>query len=126
MLSDAAIRKAKPGPKARRIYDGIGSGLYIELAISGSKLWRLKFRLNGKAKLLALGAYPAVGIAEARSRALNARSLVALGVDPLKHRAELEAAERAEDTFAAVTSEYIELKLRPIRAASHVDRVAAS
>ena len=123
MLSDAAIRKARSGTKARRLFDGNGSGLYIEIAVSGSKLWRLKYRLHGKARLLALGAYPAVGTAEARSRTANARSLIALGIDPLKHRAELEAAEVAKDTFEAVATEYIALKLRPIRAASHVDRV---
>jgi len=83
MLSDAAIRKARSGTKARRLFDGNGSGLYIEIAVSGSKLWRLKYRLHGKARLLALGAYPAVGTAEARSRTANARSLIALGIDPL-------------------------------------------
>ena len=41
MLSDAAIRRAKPGAKARRLHDGTGTGLYIEIAVSGSKLWRL-------------------------------------------------------------------------------------
>ena len=123
MLSDAAIRRAKPGAKARRLHDGTGTGLYIEIAVSGSKLWRLKYRLDGKEKLLALGAYPEVGIGEARSRALNARALIARGIEPLKHRAELKAAEVAKETFATVAAEYLTVKLAPIRSVSYVDRL---
>jgi integrase len=124
-LTDAAIRKTKCGPKLKWLYDGGGSGLYIEFALSGSKLWRLKYRLNGKVKRLALGAYPDVTLVMARERAQRARTLIADGIDPLAHKAAVAAAAAAQDTFEAVALEYIALKLRPTKAASHVDRVEA-
>jgi len=122
-LTDTAIRKAKSRLKPWCLYDT--GGLYIEIAVSGSKLWRLKYRLNGKEKRLALGAYPDVTLVMARERAQRARTLIADGIDPLAHKAAVAAADAAQDTFEAVALEYIALKLRPTKAASHVDRVEA-
>ncbi|MSQ21095.1 MAG: DUF4102 domain-containing protein, partial [Betaproteobacteria bacterium] len=73
-LTDAAIRKAKPRSKPWFLYDT--GGLYIEIAVSGSKLWRQKYRLAGKVRRQALGAYPDVNLVMARERAQRARSLV--------------------------------------------------
>ena len=53
-LTDVAIRRAKPGPKQYKIADG--QGLYLLVTPAGGKLWRLKYRLAGKEKLLAFGA----------------------------------------------------------------------
>ena len=122
-LTDTAIRKAKSRLKPWCLYDT--GGLYIEIAVSGSKLWRLKYRLNSKVKRLALGAYPDVTLVMARERAQRARTLNADGIDPLAHKAAVAAAAAAQDTFEAVALEYIALKLRPTKAASHVDRVEA-
>ena len=124
-LTDAAIRKTNAGPKIKWLHDGGGTGLYIEFSLSGSKLWRLKYRLNGKVRRLALGAYPDVTLVMARERTRKARTLIADGIDPLTHKAALAAAEAAQDAFEAVAMEYIALKLRPTKAASHVDRVEA-
>lgn len=55
-LSDTAIRNAKPAAKPVRMFDG--GGLYLEVAPSGGKWWRLKFRHGGKEKRLSLGIYP--------------------------------------------------------------------
>jgi hypothetical protein len=55
-LTDTAIRKAKSRLKPWCLYDT--GGLYIEIAVSGSKLWRLKYRLNGKVKRLAVDFHP--------------------------------------------------------------------
>ena len=120
-LTDTAIRKAKSRLKPWCLYDT--GGLYIEIAVSGSKLWRLKYRLNGKVKRLALGAYPDVTLVMARERAQRARTLIADGIDPLAHKAAVAAAAAAQDTFEAVVLEFIALKLRPTKAASHVDRI---
>ena len=124
-LTDAAIRKTKCGQKLKWLYEGGGTGLYIEFALSGSKLWRLKYRLNGKVKRLALGAYPDISLAMARERVAKARTLIADGIDPLVHKVTLAAQSAAQETFEGVALEYIALKLRPTRAASHVDRVEA-
>ena len=60
-LTDVAVRNAKPREKAYKLSDSGGLFLYVTQA--GGKLWRLKYRVSGKEKLLALGAYPEVGLA---------------------------------------------------------------
>jgi hypothetical protein len=55
-LPDVAIRKAKPVAKPYKLADG--AGLYLLLNPTGSKLWRWNYRVAGREKLLALGAYP--------------------------------------------------------------------
>ncbi|MFN7287513.1 MAG: Arm DNA-binding domain-containing protein, partial [Burkholderiales bacterium] len=55
-LNDIAIRQAKPQSKPYKLFDG--GGLYIEIMPTGGKLWRYKYRIGGKEKRLALGAYP--------------------------------------------------------------------
>lgn len=63
LLSDAKIRTAKPDAKPYKLSDG--GGLFLLIQPSGSKLWRWKFRLNGKENLFAIGSYPEVGLADA-------------------------------------------------------------
>jgi hypothetical protein len=57
-LTDLLIKSAKPTGKVYRIHDT--GGLYLEISLKGSKLWRLKYRIDRKEKRLALGAYPSV------------------------------------------------------------------
>jgi sugar-specific transcriptional regulator TrmB len=83
-LTHAAIRMAKAAEKPRRLYDG--GGLYVEVSPAGSKLWRLKYRYAGKEKRLSLGAYPEIGLREARRKRDAARLMLADGVDPGEHR----------------------------------------
>jgi len=68
-LTDINIKKAKPIEKTRKLFDG--GGLYIEIASFGGKLWRHKYRFDGKYKLLALGKYPYVPLQEARKCTLK-------------------------------------------------------
>ena len=70
-LSDAKIRAAKPADKATKLSDG--GGLHLRITPSGGKLWRLAYRHLGKQKELALGAYPEIGLADARSARDNAK-----------------------------------------------------
>jgi integrase len=84
-LSDARLRVAKPGAKPYRIFDG--GGLYAEVQPSGSILWRLKYRHDGKEKRLALGRWPEISLAEARRRREEARRRLAHGADPADARA---------------------------------------
>jgi integrase len=110
-LSDVAIRKAKPAAKPVKLADG--SGLYLLLNPTGSKLWRWKYRVAGKEKLLALGAYPDVSLVDARNACTDARRLLAKGIDPSAVRKEAkqaraEAAAVAADTFEAVAREWME------------------
>jgi integrase len=98
-LSDVEIRQAKPQGKPYKLFDG--GGLYLEVTPSGGKLWRYKFRFGGKEKRLALGAYPETGLKDARERHLQARKLMADGIDPSEHRkaAKIEQAQIETNTF---------------------------
>jgi integrase len=79
-LTDNAIRKAKPGPKPVKLADG--GGMHLLIIPAGAKLWRLKYRIDGREKLLAIGAYPEISLGEARRRREEAREMIALGKDP--------------------------------------------
>lgn len=78
-LSDTSIRNAKPAEKPVRLFDE--RGLYLEVAPSGSKWWRLKYRHHDKEKRLSLGTYPDVSLKAARERRDASRKLVADGID---------------------------------------------
>lgn len=111
-LTDVAIRKAKPGPKPYKMGDAFG--LFLLVQPSGGKLWRLKYRTDGKEKKLAIGTYPDVGLGEARRRRDEARELIALGKDPSreKRREKTRAQIEAGNTFAAIAEEYCEKRKR--------------
>lgn len=105
-LTDTAIRKAKPSAKSVRLFDG--GGLYLEVSPSGGKLWRLKYRIGGKEKRLALGAYPATSLASARQKRDEARKLLAEGIDPSEQRKSTKAARAglAANTFEVIGREW--------------------
>lgn len=119
-LTDRAIRALSPGPKPYKRADA--HGLYIEVFPNGSKLWRLKYRYGGKEKRLALGAYPEVGLAEARKRRDINRSRLHDGRDPAIDRRKSKAAAKisADNAFAKVADEYIEKMRKEGRADSTV------
>jgi len=113
-LSDAAIRAAKPKPGQKTTKLSDGGGLILHIEPSGSKLWRLAYRFAGKQKLLSFGAYPAVGLKDARARRDEAKNLLASGVDPSEQKKvdkAREAVERA-NTFDTIAAELIEKKRR--------------
>lgn len=107
-LSDISIRSAKASDKAVRMFDG--GGLYLEISPSGGKLWRLKYRADGKEKRLALGTYPSVGLKDAREQRDEAKKLLAKGIDPGSHRKAQKAAksDRAANSFELVAREWFE------------------
>jgi integrase len=108
-LTDTAIKAFKPKDKSYKEFDG--SGLYLEIAPSGGKWWRLKYRFGGKEKRISLGTYPATGLKDARQRRDEAKSMLARGIDPGEHKKAIkeETAATAKDellTFEAVAREW--------------------
>ncbi|OSR76829.1 putative prophage CPS-53 integrase [Pseudomonas syringae pv. actinidiae] len=93
-LTDTALRTAKPRDKLYRLADA--QGLCIEVTPSGGKLWRLRYRFDGKAKMLSLGIYPAITLAQARERREAARRMLAQGVDPSAHKQQEKTAAAAQ------------------------------
>jgi len=107
-LKDVELRALKSQDRPYKRADE--RGLYIEVRPGGSKLWRLKYRYLGKEKRLALGAYPEVGLAEARRKRDEARQKLRDGIDPLaeRQREKLVAQFNAANTFGDVAKEYID------------------
>lgn len=106
-LTDTAVRLAKAGSVERKLADE--KGLYLLVTASGSKLWRLKYRIAGKEKKLALGAYPDVSLKDARAKRDEARRTVEASNDPASIKREARVAKRfaGGNTFAVVANEYI-------------------
>jgi integrase len=108
-LTDSAIRALKPRDAAYKVADE--KGLYLMVTPAGGKLWKLKFRnVAGIEKKLSLGAYPDLGLKDARDAREQARSALAKGADPAeKKQSDKRAAKiNAENTFSAVAKAYIE------------------
>jgi integrase len=106
-LTEMQVRKAKPKEKPYKLFDG--GGLFVDVAPSGSRIWRMKFRQpNGKENLLTFGPYPEITLQEARERRLEARRLMLAGTDPAKHRDDAKrlAAARAANTFEKIAREW--------------------
>lgn len=121
-LRDVEIRATRASEKPVRKADG--KGLYIETFPNGSKLWRLKYRIAGKEKRLALGAYPEVSLAEARRRRDDARAKVEQGIDPSLERKRDKAAAKvsAADSFESIAEEYIAKMRKEGRAIATVSK----
>jgi integrase len=117
MLSDTQIRSTKPAAKALRLYDE--RGLYLEVTPSGGRWWRLKYRHDGREKLLSMGTYPDTGLKAAREKRDRARELLAQGIDPSDAR----RAEKQSRLQAVVHS--FEAVAREWHATVHVAKVSA-
>lgn len=95
-LSDLAIRNAKPAEKPYKLSDS--GGLYLLVQTNGSRLWKLKYRFDGKERSLAFGPYPLVALAEAREKRDAAKKLLLAGTDPSAQKRK----DRAEALFASL------------------------
>lgn len=104
-LSDKAVQAAKQSEKTYLVADG--DGLTLVVKPSGSKLWWVRYRFGGKAKTLSLGQYPVVSLKQAREWTLDARRLLATGIDPGQVKAEAKIAAIAESKESLETVEII-------------------
>jgi integrase len=107
-LTDTQIRKAQCTAKAVKLFDG--DGLFLHLMPTGSKIWRVAYRVDGKQKLLTVGKYPAVTLAEARGKCAEGRKILAKDIDPVEHRRQAKQARLAasEHSFETVTRQWYE------------------
>src|SRR5271170_4367512 len=104
-LSDLAVRNATPGASRREIPDGRVSGLYLVLQRSGAKSWAVRYRAAGRSRKLTLGPFPALDLATARKRALQALGEIAGGRDPGAEKRDQRAEKKAE---AAAVDDLVE------------------
>ena len=121
-LTAISIKNAKHKDKTYKIFDG--KGLFLQITPNGGKWWRLKYRVDGKEKLLSLGTYPDVSLKDARERRDKARKQVADGIDPSEHRKANKAAktERAANSFEVVAREWFS-KREPNWSTNHANRI---
>lgn len=105
-LTDTACKNAKHRPAPYKLTDG--GGLFLLVSPERGKYWRMAYRHAGKQKTLAIGVYPAVGLAAARKHRDKARELLAEGADPgqAKHEEKIAVRVAAATTFEAVAREF--------------------
>lgn len=105
-LTDIKVKTAKPMDKAYKLTDG--GGMYLLVKPNGSKYWRLKYRFVGKEKMLSIGVYPDVSLADARQKRDDARKILAAGGDPgeVKKADKLAQKLSTENTFEAIAREW--------------------
>lgn len=107
VLTDKAVKNAKPKDKPYKLADG--GNLYLYVSPTGAKSWRYKYRLAGKEGTFTIGLYPAFGLASAREEHRKSRQLVAQGIHPKHHRSteKLKQAVDAATTFKSIATEWI-------------------
>lgn len=126
MLTDIAIRKAKPRTQIVKLSDG--GGLQLWVMPSGGKLWNLAYRFGGRQKKLAIGPYgvaPAgVSLEAARACRDEARGLLRQDVDPAVYKQQQKAvrAEANANTFEVIADELVARKKRAGVAPSTIDK----
>lgn len=122
-LTDLALRNAKPEEKPYKLADG--GGLHLFVTPNGSRLWRLKYRIDGKEKLLSLTPYPTIPLAKAREKRDEAKRFLADGIDPSAAKREARRVETAarSDSFRTVAEEFLAKMEREGRAVRTLEKV---
>jgi integrase len=106
MLTETAIRAAKPREKAYKMSDE--RGLFLLITPTGNRWWRFKYIRFGKERGMSMGVYPDVSLAMARKRRDEARTLLADGIDPSSKRKAEKLANAS--TFRAIAEEWLDLQ----------------
>lgn len=104
MLTVKQIEAAKPKDKPYRMLDS--NGLYLYVPVSGKKVWQLRYKLDGKEKVMTVGKYPLMSLQEARDKAWTARKDVSVGVDPVKAK----KLSVKDNSFSAIYHEWYDHK----------------
>lgn len=104
MLTIKQIDAAKPKDKPYRLLDS--NGLYLYVPVTGKKVWQLRYKLDGKEKVLTVGKYPLMSLQEARDKAWLAKKDVSVGVDPVKAK----KLSVKDNSFGAIYKEWYEHK----------------
>ena len=105
-LTVKKIQSLKPQDKLYRVADG--DGLCLEVTPKGSKLWRLRYRFGGKAKMMALGKYDDLNLQDARTKCRTLKQLLGKGIDPAESSKAEKDAESGKNIFEPFAREWFE------------------
>jgi len=107
-LNEIKCKTAKPTNKLQKLSDE--KGLYLQISPAGGKHWKLKYRIDGKEKKLAIGSYPEISLKEARDKRDAARKQIQNNIDPsaVKQEAKEQAKLNSENNFEAIATEWHE------------------
>lgn len=121
-LSNTAIINAKAAEKPYKLYDT--DGLFLQVTPKGGKWWRLKYRFDGKEKLLSLGTYPDISLSQARQKREDAKKMMAIDIDPSENRKKTKAEKKlsSENSFELVAREWWQSHMKN-KADSHKEKV---
>ncbi len=121
-LSDIKIRNLKTKEKPYKVGDF--DGLFILVRKSGSKSWRFKYRMDGKEKLLVIGDYPAISLAQARKARDAARAQVADGIDPNEVKQEEKRIRREAqgETFEKIGAAFLAKQRKEMKSLASLSR----
>lgn len=111
-LTEAKVKSLKPTAKPYKVSDY--DSLFVLVTPNGSKLWKFKFRVDGKEKSLSFGKYPAVTLKRARFLRDEARSQMAKGLDPAQAKQKSKAKKKtvSEHTFAKFAGLFLSKQLK--------------
>lgn len=106
MLTVKQIDAAKPAEKSYRLADS--GGLFLFVPPSGKKVWRMRYRFEGKEKTLVIGPYPEISLTEARAKQSEAKMKLLTGVDPAEQKQAIKKKEKedAADSFGDIFLEW--------------------
>jgi integrase len=109
-LTSTEVKTAKPKEKDYKLFDG--GGLFLLVAKTGGKRWRLKYRFNNKEKILALGIYPNISLKDARELREKYKSLIAKDIDPTEEKKKVKEESKQlelekENTFYKIAEEWL-------------------
>lgn len=112
LLSSRRINTAPIQAKPYWLRDG--GSLFLHIQPNGSKLWRYRYRLDGRAQVYAIGRYPAITLTAARTERDRARSLVQRGIHPLADKRSKLASQLDANrhTFAVVAQRWMEFNVQ--------------
>ncbi|WP_105608929.1 tyrosine-type recombinase/integrase [Cronobacter sakazakii] len=106
MLTVKQIDAAKPADKPYRLADA--GGLFLFVPPSGKKVWRLRYRFEGKEKTLVIGPYPEISLTEARAKQSEAKIKLLSGIDPAEQKQAIKKKEKeaGADSFGDIFREW--------------------
>lgn len=122
MLTDAAVRAAKPADKPLRLLDS--RGLYLYVTPRGGKWWRCRYTFAGKEQMLSLGTFPDISLKQARERRDDIRRQAAAGIDPSAARKAAKASATGADSFETLAREWYS-KFSPAWSDAYREKITA-